>query len=602
MGREFPYMAIEALWEGEQPLMFEALEGAVNAYVLAETEGGFTFRHPILREVVYEGIAHLRRADLHRRAGFALQALYGPPDARCEPQHAVQLAWHFFQGRVPEQALGYTVLVGDQAESVFAHRDAERQYRTALDLARQVADSPAERRILEQLGATLTALGSYAEAENVLEQAAAGYAAAGDAEGQRRAVAQIGQVHLKSGSLEQGMIRILNAIEALDSRTPSPGLGALHLSLSSLAFRSGRYAEELRAAERAIGIAEELGDTSLLAQAKLNRAFSLPWMGTSAEFRHALEDVIVSAEAVGDLPTLLRALNALAHPYSMMGNFAKARETLSRALELAERMGDPSRIAFTSNVSGLIAYNQGEWDQAESSFSRALALYRELRAESDTMLPLFGLGMVRMGRGDWESGSSALEEHIVLAHRTGDFRWLHTAQALLAERDLLEGRPRDALPRLDAVTRIPNLSELALIDILPTLAWTYLELGDPEWAISKAADAAERAARQEEQQQLIEALRVQGMALDRQQRWPEAESCFARALDLLESTPYPYARGRVLYFRGLMHLNRGESTQARESLQEALDLLRQLGARPYIERTAQALATAAPAGTTQNHR
>jgi DNA-binding SARP family transcriptional activator/Tfp pilus assembly protein PilF len=590
MGREFPYSAIETLWDGEESVMFRALEGAVNAHLLAETENGFAFRHPILREVVYDGVSRPRRVQLHRRAGFALQALYGPPDTRCEPQHTVQLAWHFLQGQVPEQAVAYALLAGDQAEAAFAHRQAEQQYRTALDLARQLDDGRSERRALEQLGGTLAVLGSYAEAENVLEQAAAGYTGAADAEGQRRAVAEIGEVHLKRGTLEQGMSRTTAALLTLDSDTPSLGLGALYLSLSSLAFHSGRYAEELEAAERAIEIARALGDTRLLVQAQLNRAYSLPWLGTGADFRHALEDVIVSAEEIDDQPTLLRALCAVAHPYAMMGEVDRAQQTLARALEIAERLGDPSRIAFTANVWGLTAYAGGEWDRAEELFSRSLALYRDLRAESDTMLPLFGLGEIHVSRGDWETGSAELEEHIRLAHLSGDLRWLHAAQALLAERDLLAGRPENALLRLESVTRLPNLSELALIDILPTLAWSYLELGDAERAALTAVDAAERAAGREDQQPVIDALRVQGMALARQQRWEEAETCFARALQLGQRLPYPYTHGRVLYHCGLMYAGRGQPDQARRYLQEALDVFQQLDARPYSDRAAQALA------------
>jgi DNA-binding SARP family transcriptional activator len=596
IGREFPYSAIEALWEGDESIMFQALERAVNAYVLAETENGFTFRHPILREVVYDGVSRPRRVQLHRRAGFALQALYGPPDASCEPQYTVQLAWHFLQGQVPEEALGYALLAGDQAEAAFAHRQAEQQYRTALDLARHLGDGQSECRALEQLGVTLTVLGAYNEAEIVLEQAAAGFAAAGDAEGQRRVMAQIGQVHVRRGTLEEGMTRIAAAFETLDSPTPSCGLGAMYVSLSTLAFHSGRYAEELRSAERAIEIARALGDTRLLVQAQLNRAFSFPWLGTSGEFRHALEDVIASAEEIDDQPTLLRALCAVAHPYAMMGEIDRAQQTLARALEIAEQLGDPSRIAFTAHVWGLTAYAGGEWDRAEELFSRSLALYRDLGAESDTMLPLFGLGAVGMSRGDWEEGSAALEEHIRLAHRSGDLRWLHAAQALLAERDLFEGRLEDALLRLESVTRLPNLSELALVDMLPTLAWTYLELGDAERAASTAVDAAERAARGEDQQPVIDALRVQGMALARQQRWEEAETCFARALQLGQRLPYPYSHGRVLYHCALMYAGRGQPEQARGYLQEALDVFQQLGARPYGKRAEQALADLAHTG------
>ena len=65
---------------------------------------------------------------------------------------------------------------------------------------------------------------------------------------------------------------------------------------------------------------------------------------------------------------------------------------------------------------------------------------------------------------------------------------------------------------------------------------------------------------------------------------------------LLEETPYPYTRGRVLHALGLMLAERGQLEGARAQLQEALEIFERLGARPSIERTAEALARLQPSG------
>ncbi|HEX8919723.1 MAG TPA: AAA family ATPase, partial [Chloroflexota bacterium] len=250
LGREFAYAVIEGLWEGAKTDLLRALERAVDGFLLAETESGFAFRHPILREVVYDGISRRRRVELHRRAGFYLQSLVEVRDGRGIVQPSVQLAWHFLQGEEPESALTYAQMAGDQAQSAFAYHQAEKQYRTALNLARRLGDGPAECRVLEQLGQVLTALGHYGEAEAALEQVAAAYSSEKDLEGQRRVVAQLGQLHLKTGTLEQGMERVTGALRVLETASPSAGLGALYLALSSLSFRSGLYRETSQAAER----------------------------------------------------------------------------------------------------------------------------------------------------------------------------------------------------------------------------------------------------------------------------------------------------------------------------------------------------------------
>jgi tetratricopeptide (TPR) repeat protein len=205
------------------------------------------------------------------------------------------------------------------------------------------------------------------------------------------------------------------------------------------------------------------------------------------------------------------------------------------------------------------------------------------------MVPLFGLGEVRMGGGEWDEGAAMLEEHLALAHQTGDLRWLHSAQVLLAERDLLAGHPKDALARLQPVLALPELSDIARAATLPALAWTYLELGQADRAEATAAEGVALAEEEGAPEPIIEALRVRAMALSRQQRWDEARECLERALQLLEQTPIPYARGRVLYTYGHMLSDRDDRTLARARLEEALEIFQRLGARPYVERTEEVL-------------
>ena len=116
LGREFSFPALEAMWDGGERALFAALEAARISYVLGETEGGYSFRHPLRREVVYDRIPPPRRIRLHRRAGAALELLYGERRNR----HAAELAWHGLRGENREQALFYSLLAGEQAAAIYA--------------------------------------------------------------------------------------------------------------------------------------------------------------------------------------------------------------------------------------------------------------------------------------------------------------------------------------------------------------------------------------------------------------------------------------------------------------------------------------------------
>jgi predicted ATPase len=77
LGREFGHVQLEALWEGNERSLFAALDTALTAQVLTETEEGHAFAHPLLWEVVHDRVPAGRRMRLHQKAGLELEMLYG---------------------------------------------------------------------------------------------------------------------------------------------------------------------------------------------------------------------------------------------------------------------------------------------------------------------------------------------------------------------------------------------------------------------------------------------------------------------------------------------------------------------------------------------
>ena len=142
------------------------------------------------------------------------------------------------------------------------------------------------------------------------------------------------------------------------------------------------------------------------------------------------------------------------------------------------------------------------------------------------------------------------------------------------------------LPLLDR----PGLQELDVTFLLPRLAWAHLELGDVGDGEEVAQQAVERAWSQRYHLALADALRVQGVGMATTGHQEEAIGVLEKAVALCHAMPYPYAEARALHEWGRIHGARGESGPARERLQAALHIFCRLGARPYIERTEQALA------------
>jgi hypothetical protein len=81
------------------------------------------------------------------------------------------LAGHCLEAGILDQALPYALLAGDQAETVYAHAEADRAYRLAIDLARESGDQAPEGEALEKRRNTVLLTERSPEAADLLAPA-----------------------------------------------------------------------------------------------------------------------------------------------------------------------------------------------------------------------------------------------------------------------------------------------------------------------------------------------------------------------------------------------------------------------------------------------
>ncbi|MDQ5853922.1 MAG: AAA family ATPase, partial [Chloroflexota bacterium] len=98
----------------------------------------FEWSHHVIQQVLYDRVTAMRRARLHRQIGLRLEAGYGPAARTI----AAELATHFVQGRDRRRAVHYLKLVGEQALSRSAHREAIEPLKLGLDLVQHWPDTP----------------------------------------------------------------------------------------------------------------------------------------------------------------------------------------------------------------------------------------------------------------------------------------------------------------------------------------------------------------------------------------------------------------------------------------------------------------------------
>jgi tetratricopeptide (TPR) repeat protein/transcriptional regulator with XRE-family HTH domain len=558
-----------------------ALEVACQAHLLEDTgESGYRFAHDVIREVVEADLGTARRTVLHRQVAEALENRPGEPPLE-------RLAYHYARADVLDKAALYLERAGDQAQAQYAHAAAVDYYRELVDSLGRLGHPAEAAAAREKLAQVLATMAQYDAALAVLEQAAEVYQEARNREAHQRTLAAIGQVHAHRGTPEEGLRRLQPLLDT-SPQPPGPGRAALYVAVAHLCFMSGRYSEQLAAAEHAAALARALEDERLLATAEFQRGFALTER-SAEEALSALTEASRLAEAVGDLDTLCSALDLMGCVHEESGEFGPARRYTERALAAAERQGDPALLVYLMTRHGFSNFLSGEWDQAHADYAQALALSRQIGDSWVSPFPLHDLGRLCLAEGTWAEAGAYLEESCTLATRIGNLAPLRWAQLVLAERDVLDGHPGAACARLRPLLDRPGMEEQQVVHLLPTLAWAHLEGGDVEQAAAVVEQGVRRARAGSYRRALVEALRVQVLVCTLQQRWMEAAHSVEEGLALARSMPHPYAESRLLHVYGEMYVKKGEAEAARARLEAALAIFRRLGAHGYIERVEREL-------------
>jgi DNA-binding SARP family transcriptional activator len=275
VGREFRFEVLQSLTGLPDGELLDALDGALTGRLIEETEGGYRFRHPLIRRTLYEALSRARRMRLHTRAAEAIESAHAGRPTGLKP-YVEALAFHYDLSNRRERALPYLLQAGGKAAGVYAFEDATGYFERALALMDDAGlEDPAQRWvILEQLGWWGNILADTPRAVARFEQALAlaptedWQPASGDRVRVHRAAAVILITSGDTASAERHLRAAMDEVGEQEEDTADTAY--LLYDLALLHWHRNEYQAAFDVAQRSLGIAERLSD-----QAGTARAFEM---------------------------------------------------------------------------------------------------------------------------------------------------------------------------------------------------------------------------------------------------------------------------------------------------------------------------------------
>ncbi|WP_239097010.1 helix-turn-helix transcriptional regulator [Asanoa ferruginea] len=345
-----------------------ALRAAVAAQLLvADSDGGYEFRHALVREAVHDDLLPGEHARLHARYAAAIEA---DPTLVAAGRAPAETAHHWYAAHDHPRALVTSRAAAVAAGERYAHAEQARLLERVLDLWEQIPDA-GERLGLDHLTLleeTMVATYTAGDFKRSLSLNRAALAAVDQSVEPLRAARLLTRRGKLLGSLgkSDGTHELREAVVLAETATDDAARAQL---LADIAYQISRIdrAEGARIASLARAAAESLGDVAAAVNATLTlgRVCSRLVAGEIglAELREAEE----RARSIGDVEQLVHAQVNISDALFEVGDYAGSAKTAAAGTRDAAKVGvDRSSGAFlrSNHAEALVAL--GRWDEAEA--------------------------------------------------------------------------------------------------------------------------------------------------------------------------------------------------------------------------------------------
>ncbi len=485
------------------------------------------FRHELARTAIAASLPVARRRLL---SGQVLEALLQGDADPSDIVHHAEAA-----GRTDVIAR-YAVVAARNSRHASANREAWSHYVRAADFADGM--SLAERgAFLEEMSLAAYSVNRSVDALEAIDKAIAVHTEQGDSIGVGRSRRIKSRLCWYSGDGEGASRAGRAAVDILEPYGESRELAMAYSNLSQLAMLSDRNAEALDWGRRAVGMAERLGDDATRAHALVN--IGTMEVNRDPDERATLLDGYRVGKAVAARHEAGRALQNLAFAQTFWLRAEEAERCVGDAIEYAAAHEQHTLLSYSRVLQAWLRLLGGEWDEAER-------IAQGEAGSTVTVSHLFAttvLAYLAVRRGDADA-DERLASARLQAERLGEIQRTILVLAAEVELALTRGRP---IPVDSVAATLAGLDELS-----------------QSWVMGFGAAVAALAGVEHES----DAPMAPPQAAMHRRDWRAAADAWAAA---------------GWYFERALCLSMLDDEAA---LAEAIEIAREMGARPLEERVA----------------
>jgi predicted ATPase/DNA-binding CsgD family transcriptional regulator len=356
------------------------LESALRAIVAAQLvvvdpDGGYEFRHALVREAVHDDLLPGEHARLHARYAEAIEA---EPSLVPMGRAPAEIAHHWHAAHDHPRALVAAKRAADDAGRRYAYAEQSRLLDRVLELWEQVPDAATllgttHIDLLEETALSAIDSGDHMRALSLTRAALADLDAGAEPVRAARLLVRRAKLLYNMGK-SNGVPEAQEAYRLLRSAPNSSERVMLMADVASQ-LAGLDNAEAGRIAEEAMAAAAVLGDVATEVSATITFGQVCAGQISAEEGLVSMQESAARARATGDLPNLARALVSISDTLFEVGRYEESAAAAEEGVPYADRVGvsrTTGVFLLANHAEALIAL--GRWDEADARLAEAARL------------------------------------------------------------------------------------------------------------------------------------------------------------------------------------------------------------------------------------
>lgn len=404
------------------------IEACLASGLLQPGHRSLQFRHELARRAVEAALPEPHAQALHARVLAALTEPGAPPVP------LARLVHHAAHGGDSAAVMRFAPAAAREAAARGAHREAAAHYATTLAHASELPPG-LHAELLDAHGYECYLLGDVMQSKASRERALALWRLLGQPLREGDTLRGLSRLHWFTGHKAEADAHADAAVRLLEALPPGPELAMAYSNKAQLHMVAEESPEAVRWGQRAIALAEQLGDTAILSHA-LNNVGTALYLTQHAEARRMLDRSLALALAHGPEEHAARAYCNLASMASMARDQAVADQAIIAGLSFCIDHDLDAWTGYLLACEAQLKLNDGRWPESAKA-AHALLLQPDAPAIS-RMPALAALGRLGVRHGD-ASAAAQLDEALALALDTAELQRIWPVAVARAEAAWLAG-------------------------------------------------------------------------------------------------------------------------------------------------------------------